>query len=253
MALVDIICVGALILFALLGAWRGFVRQVFSLLAFMLIALFAVPLGVWMAAPVIASSTGGPGAATRLRVGFALGAAVGIYIVTKVAGLFFEHAVGRRRAEGGPGLAPWNRWWGAALGVVKAGALCWLVLCFFTAFPKVAPGAAGRIDGAWAARTPRLFNPFACWILPEQRGDMEEALIALWQLKRHPAKWDDVVAEKTVGRVLKHDRLAGLLDAGQGDLVGALTDEEFRKSLREIDWGHIAEIANGALNDAEPD
>ena len=248
--MVDIICAAVLFLFCLLGAWRGFVRQVFSLLAFVLIALFAVPLGVLMASPVIKSSDWGPGVATHLRIGFALGAAVAIYIVVKVIGSFVNSAIGRHRVDGATRLAPWNRYWGAALGVVKAGVLCWLVLSFFAAFPKIAPAVTAKAEESWSARTTRLYNPFARWILPEQREDMEEALVALWKLKRHPTKWDEVVQEKSIQRVLKHERIAGMLESGRNP-VSALADEDFRKLLREVDWENIAEIANDALADVE--
>jgi len=248
--IVDIICAAVLFLFCLLGAWRGFVRQVFSLLAFVLIALFAVPLGVLMASPVIKSSDWGPGVATHLRIGFALGAALAIYIVVKVIGAFVDSAIGKHRADGATRLAPWNRYWGAALGVVKAAVVCWLVLSFFAAFPKIAPAVAAEADESWAARTTRLHNPFDRWIVPEQREDMEDALIALWQLKRHPTKWDEIVQEKSIQRVLKHERIAEMLESGNNP-VGALADEDLRNSLREIDWENIAEIANAALADVE--
>lgn len=96
-----------------------------------------------------------------------------------------------------------------------------------------------------------MFNPLARWIVPEQRGDMEEALFALWKLKRNPSKWNNVIEEKSIQRVLKHERLVGLLDGGQGDLMSALSDKDFRESLREIDWDNIAEVANDAHAEAE--
>ncbi len=247
---VDIVCLVALVLFALLGAWRGFLRQVFSLAALILIGLFAAPLGVLMALPVIAANDWDPGTATALRIGFVLGAALAIYIVVKAVGAMCDRSFGRR--EGGPGLAPWNRYWGAALGVVKAGILCWLVLSFLSAFPDTAPGAARRVEEAWSARTVQLYNPFERWILPDQREDMQRALVALWELKRHPSKWDDVMEEKSIQRVLKHKELAGLLDSERADaVVRALTDEDFRRSLREIDWGRVADVAEDALSEAE--
>lgn len=240
-----------LVLFALIGAWRGFVRQVFSLLAFVLAALFAAPLGVVMAVPVIESSDWGPGAVTNIRIGFVIGVALGIYIVVKIIGAWVDRAIGRRSPEEKHKLAPWNRYWGAALSIVKAGVLCWLVLCFLVAFPKIAPGAYGQVQESWAVRTTDMFNPLDRWIVPEQRGEMEDALAALWKLKRNPSKWDRVIKEKSIQRVMKHERLVGLLDAGQGDLMSALTDEDFRKSLREIDWDNIAEVANDAHAEAE--
>ena len=240
-----------LVIFALIGACRGVVRQVFSLLAFVLAALFAAPLGVLMAAPVIESSDWGPGAATNIRIGFVIGVALGIYIIVKIIGAWVDRSIGRRSPEESHKLAPWNRYWGAALSIVKAGVLCWLVLCFLVAFPKIAPGASARVQESWAARTTSMFNPLARWIVPEQRGDMEEALFALWKLKRNPSKWNNVIEEKSIQRVLKHERLVGLLDGGQGDLMSALADKDFRESLREIDWDNIAEVANDAHAEAE--
>ena len=240
-----------LVIFALIGAWRGFVRQVFSLLAFVLAGLFAAPLGVLMAAPVIESSDWGPGAATNIRIGFVIGVAIGIYIITKIIGAWADRSVGRRSSEESHKLAPWNRYWGAALSILKAAILCWLVLCFLVAFPKIAPGASERVQESWAVRTAHLFNPVGRWIVPEQRAEMEKALVALWKLKRDPSKWDKVIEEESIQRVLKHERLVELLDAGQGDLMSALMDEDFRKSLREIDWDGVAKIADDAHEEAE--
>jgi len=171
---VDVICAAVLIVFALLGAWRGFVRQTFSLVAFALIALVAAPLGVWMADRVVRAGAWAPGDVTDVRIGFSLGVAVGVYIVVKLIGAWVGRVIGRRRPEKDRTLAPWRRYWGAALGIVKAGVLCWLVLCFLAACPQVSPGAAGPVKKSWAARTVGLYNPFDRWIVSKPFEEAEK-------------------------------------------------------------------------------
>ncbi len=241
MATMDILCVVVLVLFGILGAVRGFIRQAFSLLAFLLIAVLAAPVGVAIA---------GPDATTNVKIWTSLGTALVIYILTKIVGAATDEAIGSKRsAEGEPRPAPWNSYCGAALAVIKAGLLCWLILCFFTAFREMVPGVTAFVQDSCSVKTTRLFNPFAHWIRPETRRDMERALIALWEIKRHPATWSKVIKEKSIQRVLKHDRLRKLLDQGKGDLIGALADEGFQNSLAEIDWGNVANIAGRALSE----
>lgn len=167
----DIVCAAVLVFFGLVGAWRGFMRQVFSLLAFVLIALFAAPVGVAMAGPVLSGKNWSGTIAVAVKIGFSLGAAVAIYILVKLVGSVVNAALGDRGSSGGgSGPAPWNRYWGAALGIVKAGLLCWLVLCFFTAFPKIAPGVTAKIRSSWSVKTTGLFNPFEHWIGSERQA-----------------------------------------------------------------------------------
>ena len=84
---------------------------------------------------------------------------------------------------------------------------------------------------------------------------MKQALSALLSLRQDPSKWDKVRDKNSIQRVLKHERLAALLDGEQGqkDVVSTLKDEEFRASLREIDWGNIAKIANDAAAETSSD
>ena len=163
MATADVVCVVILLLFGLIGLVRGFRRQASSLAAFALIALFAVPLGVTIAEPAArAWDYSGP-SARNLKIAAALGAAFVIYVIVKLAGAAINRAV-CKRIEGERGTAPWSRCWGGALGIVKAGVLCWLVLCFFVAFPGIAPRTTASVDKSWSAKTTGLWNPFAHWI-----------------------------------------------------------------------------------------
>jgi uncharacterized membrane protein required for colicin V production len=249
---VDLVCAGILIVFAVIGAVRGLVRQVFGLVALAAVAVLAAPVGVRGGMLVAGAFGWGPGFTAKFKIATVLAAALVIWLVVRVVGRLVERAVGRNRTDE-RGLAPWNRYWGAAFGMLKAGLLCWLLLAFFDAFPGVAPGVTRAAAESWSIKTTQLFNPFARSMRAERRRQMEDALIALWKLKRHPAAWSRVVEEESVQNVLRHERILNLLDEGRGDLVGAVTDEEFRESLEGIDWQDVAAEAEAALEEAEKD
>jgi membrane protein required for colicin V production len=254
MATVDIVCIVALVLFAILGAWRGFISQVTSLVAFVLIALCATPLGVKVANMIVESGEWEADAIRNLKIGMSIAAAVLIFIVVKLIGALLNRSIGRAEPtedDNTPGMAPWNRWWGAAFGVLKAAVLCWLVLCFFVAFPKLSTSVAAGVGESWAGRTVSLFNPIDLWMEKDERAGMEDALVALWKLKKHPGAFTEVAKEDSVREVLDHPRVRELLDEGKGDLIGALTDKGFRQSLKDVNWPRIADIAEDALEEAE--
>jgi uncharacterized membrane protein required for colicin V production len=251
---VDVTCALVLALFGVLGAVRGLIRQVFSLVALVLIALFAVPLGARAAGYLAKGRNWTPTVTTHVKIALALAVAFAMYLAVKLVGFVVERALGRRHgeAEHVAPMAPWNRWWGAGVGVLKAGVLCWLVLCFFIAFPGMVPGAARAAEESWSGRTTRLYNPFQRWIPYEQRPHLEEALLNLWKLNRkHPAAWKKVVEEETVQDILQHERIDDLLKGKQTAVLDALGDPDFRAKLRTIDWEHVAEITEQALEEAD--
>lgn len=250
---IDLTCAAILLLFGLVGAARGFVRQLFSLAAFILIALFAVPLGVVLARPIIAGHPGWPTlSVVNLKVGTSLAVAAAIYMLVKLIGGPVHQSIGSRETvDSDRRLAPWNRYWGAAFGIVKTGIPCWLALCFFVAFPRIAPSLNTLVERSWSVKTTRLFNPFERWIRPETRTDIEAALIALWKAKACPAAWAEIARHESVQRVLQHERIVRLLDQGKGDFASVLADEQFRRSLGAIDWRQIKTIADRARTGAE--
>ncbi len=254
MATVDIVCIVAVVFFAVLGAWRGLISQIFSLAAFVLIAVGATPLGVMATNALAAGKDWQADSIKHLKIGMCFAAAVAIYILVKLVGALLNRSIGRTDVgeDGGKRrMAAWNRWWGAAFAVLKAGVLCWLVMCFFVAFPKTSPRVAEAIEQAWAGRTVALLNPVDYWIAKDERANMESALVALWTLKKHPGAYAEIGEEPSLQEVFNHPSVRHLLDEGKGDLVAALSDEGFRQALKDINWARIARIAEQALAEAE--
>ena len=252
--LVDVVCVIALLLFGLMGAWRGLIHQVFSLVALVLILLFAVPAGIKVANLIMAGSEWSAQSAHNLRIGMLVAATAAIYVLVKLLGTVVEKAIGKTTLEDDDvGMATWNRYWGAALGVVTSALVCWLVLCFFMAFPRVSRKAADLAEDSWASNTTRVYNPFDRWMEPGNRADFEDAMLALWKLRRRPGAWEKVGEEESVREILQHKHLTRLLedDEGKGSVAGMLMDEDFRRTVRRIDWAGVADTANRALAGAE--
>ena len=167
MATADILCIVVLVVFGFIGVVRGFFRQVTSLAAFALIALVAVPVGVAVA------EWPSPSASRDLKIGMSFVVALVIYAAVKLAGLVLSRAVQKANAPDRT-LAPPSRCWGGTLGVIKAGILCWLVLCYFMAFPGIRPRTTASVRRAWSAKTTKLWNPFARWIRPATPTPPEE-------------------------------------------------------------------------------
>lgn len=240
----DIIIVLVIALFGVFGALRGFIRQAFALIGVVAMALFAVPLGVMVATPIAEQQGWGPTNATRFKIGASLVAALVIYVVVMIIGRWVNRKIGRRRFDDNKSeMARWNRQLGALLGILKGAVLCWLILCFFVAFSRVAPGTVSAIEESRAVKSTEVFNPFEYWMPP----GMDEALVALWNLKQHPGAYEDVMEEESIARVLDNWRVNELLDGEKGTLLDALRDEEFRKSFSEIDWPNVARVANRSL------
>ena len=148
-----------LILFGVLGAWRGLFRQVFSLIAFVLIAACAVPAGVWIAERGGDFGQESVRAVAGARLALSVGIGVCIYVFVKLTGLMLDRRRRQFEADKKRSLTPASRYWGGAVSVVKAAVLCWLVLCFLVTFRWVAPGLTDQVEASWSGRTVRLFNP----------------------------------------------------------------------------------------------
>jgi len=163
--LIDALCVLVLVIFGLLGAWHGVRTEVFGLLAVVLIALVAPPAGSVLGGAV----AGATWSATRVelvKLGAAGVVALALYAAVRLWAARTNRAREKRRRELGGRLTPalWSRYWGAALNVVKAAIVCWLILSFFVAFPRVTPAVKTAADRSWSAKTTNLYNPFARWI-----------------------------------------------------------------------------------------
>ncbi|MFW6159073.1 MAG: CvpA family protein [Planctomycetota bacterium] len=252
MVAIDIACAVVVVLFTIFGALRGFIDQVFGLLALVAAALFAVPAGVALSEPFIKASETGPYEQARLKMILALVCVLVIFVLVKLVGLVLDKRLGKRRvsepeeegAEETRKMRGWNRYWGAVTGATKAVLVCWLVLCFFAAFRSIAPGATAAVDTSWAGGTTRLFNPFDRIAPP----DLERAVLALWELnENHPAAFHQVMQKESIRRVREHEALRDLLDERRGDVIGALRDPDFRQTLQQIDWAEVARVAEQAL------
>jgi hypothetical protein len=251
----DMICGSLVLLMALWGAWKGFVRQLFSLAAVVVVILFALPAAAKITEFVAEGRDWGPGTLRGVRIGAIVVAVIGINLGVNLLGRWVDRIIGRKRFEEGAKMATWNRWWGAALGMIKAGLACWLVLCFFVAFPKTLPAVNRHFDETrpWAVRTTALFNPFTYWFDDEAREDFGATLKELWELRDQPDKWDRVMANDEVGKVVDNERVKEIeKGGGETSLIDLLKDEEFRESLQGIDWKQVRHAVEEAKAKGPP-
>jgi hypothetical protein len=235
----DIVFASVLVLMALWGAWKGFVRQLFSLGAVVAVIVFALPAAAKLTELVAEGRDWGPGTVKGVRIAAIVVAAIAINLGVNLVGRWVDRIAGRKRFEEGARMASWNRSWGAALGVVKAALACWLVMCFFGAFDETIPAVNRDFEGSWAARTTGLFNPFVYWFDKEQRQGFGGTLKELWELRKHPDKWQHVETDESVQKVMGNDRLRALAKDSETTVVDLLKDEKFRESLKGVDWGAV--------------
>ncbi|HOX45627.1 MAG TPA: CvpA family protein [Myxococcota bacterium] len=248
----DLIVTGVVLLFGLLGFLSGFWMQIMRL---------AVMLGAYLLAPVIGQPLGLP-LARALGIPPLVGLAaasflafIGLYLVLGTVGWAILRR--RRKAKDEASAKRRQRWdglAGAGLGLLKAGLLCYLILCGLVLVEgplrDALRGSELGYERSVAVAFARQHNLLSSLHLPVV-GD----LAALSRLSHDPTFREKVAKDPKVQRLLQHPKLQGLLGdeavlrASEGGdpaaLLGnprvnqAFQDPEIQKLLSEIDLSQI--------------
>ncbi len=166
--IVDLIALGAILLFAVLGAMTGALSQVVHLLGIA---------AAWAAARFLGFAVG-PKVAVALKIPAILGVAISALALGAVA-FILVHVFGRwllRRLHGAEGPGPADRAGGVLLGAVKSGAIVWCILSILVFFDKPIAGLGWKMDfsGSEVAALVRQNNLLAHTGLP--LPELERAL-----------------------------------------------------------------------------
>ena len=138
MPLLDWVFVGVLLLSVLIGAWRGFIYELLSLLGW--IAAFVVAL--WLA-PAVAGwlPMGNASQPLRYAVGFALLFIVSVFVAGMLAAL-------ARKLVAAVGLRPADRFLGTAFGVMRGVVIVLAIRVVFLMVPLTHTMAWRESSGA---------------------------------------------------------------------------------------------------------
>jgi len=249
---IDLIFVGVMMAFGLLGWLSGFWMQAMRLgvliVSYLLAGVIGRPLGGALA----------EGFSIPLLLGQAMGtfvAFLGLYLVLSTVGWSIlrrrrrnkdQEEVARRRT--------WDSMVGCAFGMAKAGLIMYLLLSALTLMEARLAGPIRRAevgyDSSLMVKVAREHNLLKSLHLPVV-GDIE----ALERLSSDPAFREKVARDPAVQRLLLNPKIKGLLgdralvNASKGrdvsammanpQLNKALEDPEVRKLLGEIDLSKI--------------
>jgi len=129
MALLDLIVVGAVAVFAAIGLKKGFVAQVLAIIALIVAWQLSRPVGKAIAG-IISSRAG-----TSHSAAYIMGTFIALLIIyTGLRLIFFivGHVFNRKASV----IGLMNRLMGALFGGAKAFGTCWIILCVVAAFPQ---------------------------------------------------------------------------------------------------------------------
>ncbi|MDF1566154.1 MAG: CvpA family protein [Deltaproteobacteria bacterium] len=169
----DLIALGAILLFALIGAMTGALSQVVHLLG--IVAAWATARFVGLAI--------GPRIAAELKMPAIVGVALSALALGAVA-FILVHVFGRwllRRLQGTRGPGPADRAAGVLLGAVKSAAIVWCLLSVLVFFDRPLKGLGWKMDlaGSEVAGLVRQHNLLAHTGLP--LPELERALSGVRQ------------------------------------------------------------------------
>ncbi|MBN2494972.1 MAG: CvpA family protein [Deltaproteobacteria bacterium] len=255
---IDLVCAGAIALFAFLGYISGFWMQVMRIgvlvAAYLLAGAAGRPLG-----PFLASSLGVP-----VLLGRLLGSAIAFLLLYSILSTVGWSLLRRRRRKKEleqdgqkPDRASWNSTLGAVFGGAKAFAILFVMLCAIVLFDsqggkiRHAIRSAGMgYEKSVAVRFARENNLLAGLHLPVV-GDLATVV----ELNRKPELRKKALADPNVQKLLDHPRVKALLNdrkiielsknrdvsalLGHPKVNALLEDAEIQKLLGEIDLGEL--------------
>lgn len=213
---IDIIALGLIGFFALLGAWTGALSQVVHLVGVLAAWVVGRFLGFALG-PTLAGALGVP-----LLVGVAIGSlGLGVMTFTTI------HVVGRillrRYRREGPG--PADRAGGVLLGALKSGLIVWGILSVIVFFDRPTKGLRWKFDlsGSETATLARQFNLLAGVGFPMH--ELERAL------RRAPGSNPAASSDPRIRRLAKNHRLREALRTG--DYVTVLQSSQVLEILSD--------------------
>ncbi|NQT20959.1 MAG: CvpA family protein [Planctomycetes bacterium] len=258
---IDLIVIGAVVLFGLLGLITGFLSQLFSIAALAAAWFLSRPVGAVVADYIAARSDTAPSWA------FVLGriiAGVAIFTAAKMLFHIVNHFVGKA-----PGaIKATNRLLGGVFGGAKAFIIAWIFLCLVAAFPeffqKKEPNVHAMLQGSLMNKAVEAYNPAKESRLLGAAGSMVKILKqdprSLERLKDDPdvAEFISVIESKASERIKDEEELEKIRSGDLSALLGMrelFFDPEVREALLKIDFSEaLVKVARESeKKDEEPE
>ena len=225
MALLDIIVLVVVLIFAAHGLKKGFLAQLLSIVALVVAWWASRPVGKAIAG-IISQQ-----AHTSSSAGYVLGtfiALIAIYTALKL--IFYIVGESMRHEKGTLGMG--NKLFGAVFGGAKAFIVCWVVLCVVAAFPK-----------HFENKTPDLVKLL--------KGSKMESLVAKWNPVKNSRLGDTINNIEKISRnpnalrrIASEPSVAHLVDVLKRKLAAQVKDEATLQRIRAGDVSAILKVEN---------
>lgn len=238
---IDLIVLGAVVLFGLLGLITGFLSQLFSIAALAAAWFLSRPVGVVVADFIRARSDTGESTA------FVLGriiAGLAIFTAAKILFHVVNHFVGKAPGS----IKATNRALGGVFGGAKAFIIAWILLCLVAALPEFfqekKPDVYGMLQDSLMNRAVEAYNPAKeSRMVVAGRGlvkMLKRDPRSLERLKDNPevAELMSVLKDKISERVKDPETLEKIRSGDLSPLLGMpelLSDPEVRDALMKVD------------------
>ena len=244
--IVDLIVLILLVLFVLHGIYRGFLVQLFALIA-LVAALLLAPLLGRVFQPLLAR-VASMAPTFRMIIGVFLAGLI-IYALIRIGLSIGFHQLGRD--EETHKLQPWNKATGGILGGVKGFLMLWVFFCLVFAFPV----SGEQMRGGSALRRSRFGQAVTKWN-PIARVRVALVVTGLAQVMDDPAMAKELREDRSVYDFLSYlqketDSTRSLVDLRQVDLWKIVHDEELYRRLACIDLPTALKRARLAVEEKE--
>ena len=223
MTILDIVIIVMVLIFILLGIWRGLVLQLFNVAGLIFAYLLARPFGGLMEG-FFARLTSAPAAAHLISLTVA---GMLVYLIVAIIGRF----INRQVKEGGDGLNWRNRMWGGIVGLVK-GLLVSLVLLFIIdAIPRPLSAEGGEepepLSPSALLKAAHYINP-----LPDTQYIQQ-----LTQILQSKEAGEELKDDPDLKKLLEYEKIQKVLD--DHELMDAIERRDFKylfhdEKLREL-------------------
>ncbi|HUW30896.1 MAG TPA: CvpA family protein [Planctomycetota bacterium] len=225
MALLDLIVIGSVAVFAAIGLKKGFVAQVLSILALVVAWQLSRPVGKAIA-NIISSQSG-----TSHSAAYVMGTFIALLAIYTALRLVF-FIVGRLFNRKASVIGLVNRLAGGFFGGAKAFAACWIILCVVAAFPQ-----------HFENKSPDIYAML-------QRSKMG-ALINRWNPVKNSRVVDTVHNIETISknpgalnRLRSDPHVAEFLSVLKRKLEAQAKDDETRRQIRSGDISTLMKVEN---------